>query len=140
MKTFFIINIFLLFVFPSFSQTSINTKKDTAEFCIPYSVAQKILLDLNDYDRIKELDKLNKKEIIELNNKITVLQNVNKSLNNLDSLNKELIILGDEKFKIVEEENNDLKKEVKKMKLRNTVYNIVSAIIIVPLTYITLIK
>jgi hypothetical protein len=55
-------------------------------------------------------------------------------------LNKELIILGDEKFKIVEEENNDLKKEVKKMKLRNTVYNIVSAIIIVPLTYITLIK
>jgi 2-methylcitrate dehydratase PrpD len=140
MKTFFIINIFLLFVFPSFSQTSNNTKKDTAEFCIPYSVAQKILLDLNDYDRIKELDKLNKKEIIELNNKISVLQNVNKSLNNLDSLNKELIILGDEKFKIVEEENNDLKKEVKKMKLRNTVYNIVSAIIIVPLTYITLIK
>ena len=140
MKTFFIINIFLLFVFPSFSQTSNNTKKDTTEFGIPYSVAQKILLDLNDYDRIKELDKLNKKEIIELNNKISVLQNVNKSLNNLDSLNKELIILGDEKFKIVEEENNDLKKEVKKMKLRNTVYNIVSAIIIVPLTYITLIK
>ena len=103
-------------------------------------MANEILLDLNDYDRIKELDKLNKKEIIELNNKISVLQNVNKSLNNLDSLNKELIILGDEKFKIVEEENNDLKKEVKKMKLRNTVYNIVSAIIIVPLTYITLIK
>ena len=48
MKTFFIINIFLLFVFPSFSQTSNNTKKDTTEFCIPYSVAQKILLDLNE--------------------------------------------------------------------------------------------
>lgn len=140
MKLLFIINIILLFVFPSFSQTSNNTKKDTAEFCIPYSVAQKILLDLNDYDRIKELDKLNKKEIIELNNKISVLQNVNKSLNNLDSLNKQLIILGDEKFKIVEEEKNNLKKEVKKMKLRNTVYNIVSAIIIVPLTYISLIK
>lgn len=140
MKPLFIINIFLLSVFSSFSQTSNNTKQDTTEFCIPYSVAQKILLDLNDYDRIKELDKLNKKEIIELNNKISVLQNVNKSLNSLDSLNKELIILGDEKFKIVEEENNDLKKEVKKMKLRNTVYNIVSAIIIVPLTYISLIK
>jgi len=140
MKPLFIINIFLLSVFSSFSQTSNNTKQDTTEFCIPYSVAQKILLDLNDYDRIKELDKLNKKEIIELNNKISVLQNVNKSLISLDSLNKQLIILGDEKFKIVEEENIDLKKEVKKMKLRNTVYNIVSAIIIVPLTYISLIK
>ena len=119
MRTFFIINIFLLFVFPSFSQTSNNTKKDTTEFCIPYSVAQKILLDLNDYDRIKELDKLNKKEIIELNNKISVLQNVNKSLNNLDSLNKELIIL---KGVVKTEQQKEFQKIIQRV-LKNYVHS-----------------
>ena len=44
--------------------------KDTSEMCIPYSVAQKILLDLNDYDRVKQINTLNEKEIKELNNKI----------------------------------------------------------------------
>ena len=140
MKNFLIFIIFIFLGVTTLSQNLNVIKKDTTEFCIPYGIAQKILLDLNDYDKIKELDKLNKKEIIELNNKISLLQNVNNSLYDLDSLNKEIIIIGNEKFKIVEEENNNLKKEVKKIKLRNTVYNIVSAIIIVPLTYISLIK
>ena len=42
--------------------------------CIPYDVVQKMLLDLNDYDKLKELSKLDKKEISELNNKIIFLE------------------------------------------------------------------
>lgn len=140
MKRFFLIVIYLFFIVTVFSQNSNFTKKDTTQFCIPYSVAQKILSDLNDYDRIKELDKLNKKEIIELNNKILILQNINNSLSAMDSLNQRLIIIGDEKFTIIEEENKNLKKEIKKIKLKNTIYNIVSGLIIVPLTYISIIK
>ena len=30
--------------------------EDTSEMCMPYSVAQKILLDLNDYDRVKQIN------------------------------------------------------------------------------------
>ena len=38
---------------------------DTTQMCIPYDVAQKMLLDLNDYDRLKEISKLDKQEIKE---------------------------------------------------------------------------
>ena len=41
--------------------------------CLPYSVAQKILLDLNDYDRLKEVVVTYKNEIYELNNKVIYL-------------------------------------------------------------------
>ena len=56
--------IFLIsFVFVSFISEA-QTKKpvDTTQICIPYDVAQKMLLDLNEYDKLKELSKLDKKE------------------------------------------------------------------------------
>ena len=76
MKKFLTILIFL-----SVSNLSFSQKKpviDTSEMCIPYGVAQKMLLDLNDYDRLKELSKLDKEEIKQLNNKIVYLE---KSIN-----------------------------------------------------------
>ena len=62
----------ILFFFLMVSSLTMSQKNvvDTSEMCIPYSVVQKILIDLSDYDRIKEIKVLNEKEIKELNYKI----------------------------------------------------------------------
>ena len=134
--------IFLIsFVFVSFISEA-QTKKpvDTTQICIPYDVAQKMLLDLNEYDKLKELSKLDKKEIYELNSKINFLEKTNDSWQVKDSLSGQIIIQTEDKVKIYKEENQDLKKENKRLKIKNGLYNIVSAVIIVPLTYLTIFK
>ncbi len=65
---------------------------DTTQICIPYDVAQKMLLDLNDYDKLKELSKLDKKEITELNNKIVLLEKTNNTWEVKDSLSGQIIL------------------------------------------------
>jgi hypothetical protein len=50
--------LFLIFVLSFLSLTVVG--QDTSEMCIPYSVAQKMLLELTDYDMLKELSKLDK--------------------------------------------------------------------------------
>ena len=62
--------LFLIFVLSFLSLTVVGQQniKDTSEMCIPYSVAQKMLLELTDYDMLKELSKLDKKEITKINN------------------------------------------------------------------------
>lgn len=134
--------IFLIFVFGLFSLTVSGQKgiKDTSEMCIPYSVAQKMLIDLNDYDRLKELSKLDKKEIIELNNKVDLLNKVNQTWVEKDSLNKEIISETEEKVKIYKEENEQLRDDNKRLKTKNTIFNIISGAIVAPLTYMVLFK
>ena len=134
--------IFLIsFVFVSFISEA-QTKKpvDTTQICIPYDVAQKMLLDLNDYDRLKELSKLDKKEIIELNNKIGLLEKTNNSWEVKDSLSGQIILQTEEKVKIYKEENENLNKEMKRLKTKNTLFNIIAGAIIAPLTYIAVFK
>lgn len=134
--------IFLIsFVFVSFISEA-QTKKpvDTTQICIPYDVAQKMLLDLNDYDRLKELSKLDKKEIIELNNKIGLLEKTNKTWEVKDSLSGQIILQTEEKVKIYKEENENLNKEMKRLKTKNTLFNIIAGAIIAPLTYIAVFK
>lgn len=133
-----VILIFISLSFTIFSQT--KKPIDTTQMCIPYDVVQKMLLDLNDYDRLKELSKLDKKEIFELNNKIFFLEKTNDTWQKKDSLSGEIIKSNEEKFKIVESENEDLKKENKRLKTKNGLYNIISAVIIAPLTYIVIFK
>lgn len=132
----------LLFVlgFLSMSLKAQKTNKDTSEMCIPFSVAQKMLIELNDYDRLKELSKLDRREIIELNNKVTYLNKVNQTWSEKDSLSNEIIIKTEEKVEIYKKENEDLNKENKKLKTKNTIYNIISGAIIAPLTYLVLFK
>jgi hypothetical protein len=136
-KIIFVIS-FLMICF--IGQTQQKKTVDTTEICIPYGVAQKILLDLNEYDKLKELSILDKKEIIELNNKINLLEKMNNTWVNKDSLNQKIISKTEEKVEIYKEENNNLKKENKKLKIRNGLFNIVSAVIITPLTYIAIFK
>lgn len=122
------------------AQTNTTNNKDTSKMCIPYSVAKQILIDLNDYDRLKELSKLDKEEIIELNKKIYFLEKTNSSLVEKDSLNLLIIQSKDEKYSIIDNEIKDLKKENKRLKIKNGLFNIISGLIIVPLTYIALTK
>jgi hypothetical protein len=134
--------IILFFVF-SLLSISVNAQKelkDTSEICIPYSVAQKMLLDLNEFDRLTEISKLEKKEISELNNKIDLLVKVNETWVEKDSLNGQIILQTEAKVEIYKEENNNLNKENKKLRRKNTIFNIISGVIIVPLTYLVVFK
>ena len=132
---------FISFVMISFiGETQVKKTVDTSEICIPYDVAQKILLDLNEYDKLKELSNLDKKEIYELNSKINFLEKTNDSWQVKDSLSGQIIVQTEEKVKIYKEENQDLKKENKRLKIKNGLFNIVSAVIIAPLTYILIFK
>jgi hypothetical protein len=134
--------IFLIsFAFVSFiSEAQVKKPVDTTQMCIPYDVAQKMLLELNDYDRLKELSKLDKKEITELNNKIGLLEKTNDAWEVKDSLSGEIILQTEEKVKIYKEENENLNRELKRLKTKNTLFNIIAGAIIAPLTYIAVFK
>jgi len=140
MKKIFTTLVIILFGLNVFSQKNNSSNSDTSKMCIPYSVVQKILIDLNDYDKLKELSQLDKKEILELNNKILFLQKENKAWMSEDSLNRIIISEKNEKIKIYEKENLDLKKENKRIKTKGVLFNIISAVIIAPLTYIAVFK
>jgi hypothetical protein len=103
MKNIFLLMFTLFVVNVSFSQQ--KPKTEPTEMSIPYDVAQKMLLDLNDYDRLKELSKLDKEEIKQLNNKILFLEKTINTWEQKDTLNKEIISNVEQKFKIVNDQN-----------------------------------
>ena len=91
-------------------------------------------------NKLRELSKLDKKEITELNNKIVLLEKTNNTWVEKDSLNGQIILQTEEKVKIYQEENKNLNKENKRLKTKNTLFNIISAVIIAQLTYLLIIK
>lgn len=128
----------LLVFVPLFSFGQI--KKDTTQMCFPYSVGKQIALDLNKLDQLTELVKLTEKELKETQNKVEIQSNIIETME-LKEDNYELQIQKEEeKFKIVEEENNGLRKDIKKLKTKNTIIEIVGGAIIGALTYITVFK
>lgn len=137
MKKNILILIIMFFCLNVFSQKN-NT--DTSEMCIPYSVAKKILIDLNNYDKLQEISKTYKEEIFELNKKTEVLNKENDAWQKEDKLNREIISEKNKAIDIYKSENEDLKEENKRLKTRNVLYNIISAVIIAPLTYISIFK
>lgn len=133
---------FILFfvVFFTFGQTSKNKTIDTNQICMPYSVAQKILLDLNNYDKLKETIPTYQNEINQLNKKTELLVKENDAWKKKDDLNGQIISEKNESIKIYKSENEDLKNENKRLKIKNGLFNIISGIIIVPLTYFAVLK
>jgi len=138
MKKIIFIIYFILIGFVA--ETQVKKTTDTTQLCIPYDVAKKMLLELNDYDKLKELSKLDKEEINELNSKTNLLEKTNNAWSEKDSLSDRIIKSNEEKFNIVETENKDLRKENKRLKTKNGLFNIISAAIIAPLTYLLIIK
>lgn len=128
----------LLIVNVSFSQQ--KPKSEPTEMSIPYDVAQKMLLDLNEYDRLKELSKLDKEEIKQLNNKVLYLEKSINTWEQKDSLNKEIVANVEEKFKIVNKQNEELREEVKKLKVKNTFTQIISGALLTTLTVFSIMK
>jgi hypothetical protein len=138
MKNIFLLLFAIFVVNVSFAQQ--KPKTEPTEMSIPYDVAQKMLLDLNDYDRLKELSKLDKEEIKQLNNKISLLEKTINTWEQKDTLNKEIISNVEQKFKIVNDQNEELRKEVKKLKVKNTITQIISGALITTLTVFSIIK
>jgi len=138
MKNIFLLLFAIFVVNVSFAQQ--KPKTEPTEMSIPYDVAQKMLLDLNDYDRLKELSKLDKEEIKQLNNKILFLEKTINTWEQKDTLNKEIISNVEQKFKIVNDQNDELRKEVKKLKAKNTFTQIVSGALITTLTVFSIMK
>jgi hypothetical protein len=138
MKNIFLLLFVIFVVNVSFAQK--KPKTEPTEMSIPYDVAQKMLLDLNDYDRLKELSKLDKEEIKQLNNKILFLEKTINTWEQKDTLNKEIISNVEQKFKIVNDQNDELRKEVKKLKAKNTITQIVSGALITTLTVFSIMK
>ena len=136
-KLIFLISL-LLVVNVSFSQQ--KPKSEPTEMSIPYDVAQKMLLDLNEYDRLKELSKLDKEEIKQLNNKVLYLEKSINTWEQKDSLNKEIVANVEEKFKIVNKQNEELREEVKKLKVKNTFTQIISGALLTTLTVFSIMK
>lgn len=137
MKKNILIVIFLFVNLIVFSQIN---KTDTSEMCIPYSVAQKILIDLNNYDKLKALSKTYEEEIYQLTKKIEILNKENEAWAKEDMLNGKIIDEKNKSIEIYKEENKNLKKDNKRLKTKNVLYTIISAAIIAPLTYISIFK
>ena len=107
-----------------------QSKKDTTQICFPYSVGKQIALDLNKLDQLTELMKLTEKELKETQNKVQVQNNIIETMELKEDNYKLQIQKEEEKFKIVEEENNGLRKDIKKLKTKNTIIEIVGGAII----------
>jgi len=130
---------FLLFSFVGFGQTK-PQKEDTTTICFPVNVGKQILLDLNELDKLKKQSLLDSKQIQELENKVTKEEGVIKFLEQKDSSNQIIIRDSEEKIKLVEEDNTNLREDIKKTKTKNTIIEIVSGTIVGALTYILVFK
>ena len=121
-----------------FSQN--KPKNNSTEICFPYQVGQKILLELNECDKNKELLKVSEKEIGLLNDKIKEKDGIIGDLKKTVEISDTIFKKNEEKFKIVDEENKNLRGQIGLLKLKNNISNIVSGVIIGGLTYIFIFK
>jgi hypothetical protein len=129
---------FILFSFFVFSQKETNI--DTNEICIPSVVVKKILLDLNELDRLKDNEKLTKKEISELETKVVKQDSIISKLEQKDDTNQVIIRSWAEKYNLVEEDNKDLRGKLKWIEIKNNIIEIVSGALMASIVYIELLK
>jgi hypothetical protein len=128
----------LLSSFNTFSQKVITP--DTSKICFPSVVGKQIMLDLNELDRLKENEKLTEKEIVELETKIVKQDSIISKLQQKD-INNQLIVKGvEEKYKLVEEDNKNLRKDLKWAGVKTNIIEIVSGFVMSSIIYIQLFK
>lgn len=129
---------FMIFSFVTFGQT--NQKIDTSIICFPTQVGKEILKDLNELDKLKKTNILDKKEIEELGKKVSKQELIIKDLEEKDKNNSVIIKSTEEKYKLIEEDNKDLRKQLKNIKTKNNIIEIVSGVLFATITYIQLFK
>ena len=120
---------FIFLTFSSFVFTQ-KTNVDTSIICFPTEIGKEVLKDLNELDKLRKTNILDKKEIEEFEKKVK----------DKDRNNEILVKSTEEKYKLVEEDNNDLRKEIKNIKIKNNIIEIVSGVIFATITYIQLFK
>jgi len=138
MKRIFLIA-FILLSTNVFSQNTLN-KQDTSVICLPIQVGKQILIDLNELDRLKEQTLLDQQELKELEKKIIKQDGLINILELKDQNNEVIIKNTEEKVNLLESENKDLKKDIKKLKTKNVIVEIVSGSLVSALTYLLVLK
>ena len=130
----------LTFIFSSYLYSQKELNKDTTQICFPTDIGRQIITDLNELDRLKENEKLTEKEITELETKIVKQDSIISKLQQKD-INNELIVNGvEEKYELVEEDNKDLRKNLKWAKIKTNIVEIVSGVLMATFVYIELFK
>jgi hypothetical protein len=130
----------LFFLISFFGISQKNITIDTNNICFPSSVGKQILTELNELDKLRKEKILSEKEISELENKVTKQDLMIKDLNEKDLNNKILISSNKEKYVLVEEDNKNLRDEIKNIKTKNTIIEIVSGVFFATITYIQIFK
>jgi hypothetical protein len=130
--------LFLLFSNITMSQNMVTI--DTNTVCMPNEVARKILIDLNDLDRLKKNEVLFNNEITGLESKIKKQELIITDLEKKDKESMVIIGANKEKYNLVEEDNKNLREEIHRLKTKTTIIEIVSAAFFATITYIELFK
>lgn len=130
---------FIFLTFSSFVFTQ-KTNVDTSIICFPTEIGKEVLKDLNELDKLKKTNILDKKEIEEFEKKVKNQDSIISKLEEKDKNNEILVKSTEEKYKLLEEDNKDLRQEIKNIKIKNNVIEIVSAVIFSTITYIQLFK
>lgn len=95
---------------------------------------------MNEYDKLKETIPTYQKEIIQLEKKTQLLIKENEGWKKEDELNRQIITELYKSIDIYKSDNENIKKENKRLKIKNGLFSIISGIIIVPLTYFAVFK
>jgi hypothetical protein len=105
------------------------------EICMPADVAKKVMMDLSRLDSTTAILQLEKSENQELKRKIVLQDNIIVALEQKNDMSQQIINKTNEKFQIVDNINKDLTTEVKRLKRKNTIIEIVSGVLFSGLTY-----
>jgi hypothetical protein len=109
--------ILLFFVaFISYGQKELT--KDTNFTCLPNNVARQILRDLNELDRLKKNEILYVNEIKEFEKKSIAQDSTISKLEQRDKVNLAIIQSTEEKVKLIKEDNDLLRKEIKRINIK----------------------
>jgi type II secretory pathway predicted ATPase ExeA len=133
--------LFILFTFLTITLLGQNViQKDTTITCIPNNVARQILKDLNELDKLKKNEILYVDEINELSKKTVKQDSIISKLEEKDKLSSSIIKGTEEKVNLIEKDNENLRKEIKRINLKTNIIEIVSGAILATITYIQLFK
>jgi len=137
MKKLLFIILFLV-SFISYGQKELT--KDTNYTCLPNNIARQVLRDLNELDRLKKNEDLYVKEIKELEKKSVAQDSTISKLEQRDKVNLAIIEGTEEKVKLIKEDNDLLRKEIKRINTKTNIIEIVSGSIMATIIYIQLFK